>query len=214
MKIQIYDSIYEKSWVYTKALSYLFSPFFDDMSRYKDEFTEEPYQDSVELIAVEDDQVVGLLDIGIYTEEASHSYPYYPGKKMAYFANLAVHPDFQNQGIASQLFHSAWEQLHEKKVEALIIFTRDGEQANHLYQKWGGKLICQDYLVVGRPKDQIAFSFSVDNKQQTICLTDKSGNSLGYYQREGHYIVSRKEDLEHFEIDELYKEHTYVLKIE
>ena len=214
MKIQIYDSTYEKSWIYTKALSYLFSPFFDDMSRSKDEFTEEPYQDSVELIAVEDDQVVGLLDIGIYTEEASHSYPYYPGKKIAYFANLAVHPDFQNQGIASQLFQTAREQLHEKKVEALIIFTRDGEQANHLYQKWGGKLICQDYLVVGRPKDQIPFSFSVDPRQQTICLTDKSGNPLGYYQREGNYIVSRKEDLEHFDIDELYKEHTYVLEIE
>lgn len=214
MKIQIYDSTYEKSWVYTKALSYLFSPFFDDMSRSKDEFTEEPYQDSVELIAVEDDQVVGLLDIGIYTEEASHSYAYYPGEKIAYFANLAVHPDFQNQGIASQLFYSAWGQLQEKNVEALIIFSRDGEQANHLYQKWGGKLICQDYLVVGRPKDQIAFSFGVDTKQRTICLTDKSGNPLGYYQREGHYIVSRKEDLEHFDIDELYKEHTYVLKIE
>ena len=214
MKIQTYDSTYEKSWVYTKALSYLFSPFFDDMSRSKDEFTEEPYQDSVELIAVEDDQVVGLLDIGIYTEEASGSYPYYPGEKIAYFANLAVHPDFQNQGIANQLFQTAWEKLQEKKVEALIILTRDGKQANHLYQKWGGKLICQDYLVVGRPKDQIAFSFSVDRKQRTICLTDKSGNSLGYYQREGHYIVSREEDLEHFEIDELYKEHTYVLKIE
>ncbi len=37
MKIQIYDSTYEKSWIYTKALSYLFSPFFDDMSRSKDE---------------------------------------------------------------------------------------------------------------------------------------------------------------------------------
>ena len=184
------------------------------MSRSKDEFTEEPYQDSIELIAVEDDQVVGLLDIGIYTEEASRSYPYYPGEKIAYFANLAVHPDFQNQGIAGQLFQTSWEKLHEKKVEALIIFTRDGEQANHLYQKWGGKLICQDYLVVGRPKDQTPFSFSVDRKQQTICLTDKSGNSLGYYQREGHYIVSKEEDLEHFEIDELYKEHTYVLKIE
>ena len=214
MKIQTYDSTYEKSWIYTKALSYLFSPFFDDMSRSKDEFTEEPYQDSVELIAVEDAQVVGLLDIGIYTAEASRSYAYYPGEKIAYFANLAVHPDFQNQRIAGQLFQSAWEKLYEKKVEALIIFTRDGERANYLYQKWGGKLICQDYLVVGRPKDQRPFSFSVDTKKQIICLTDKSGNPLGYYQREGHYIVSRKEDLEHFEIDELYKEHTYVLKIE
>ena len=39
MKIQTYDSTYERSWVYTKALSYLFSPFVDDMSRSKDEFT-------------------------------------------------------------------------------------------------------------------------------------------------------------------------------
>ena len=71
MKIQTYDSTYEKSWVYTKALSYLFSPFFDDMSRSKDEFTEEPYQDSIELIAVEDDQVVGLLDRNLHRRSKS-----------------------------------------------------------------------------------------------------------------------------------------------
>ena len=52
MKIQIYDSIYEKSWVYTKALSYLFSPFFDDMSRSKDEFTEEPYRRSKSFLSI------------------------------------------------------------------------------------------------------------------------------------------------------------------
>ena len=90
MKIQTYDLAYEKSWIYTKALSYLFSPFFDDMSRSKDEFTEEPYQDSIELIAVEDDQVVGLLDIGIYTEEASHSYAYYPGEKITSLIWLSI----------------------------------------------------------------------------------------------------------------------------
>ena len=82
---------------------------------------------------------------------------------MAYFANLAVHPDFQNQGIASQLlFKLAWEQLHEKRVEALIIFTRDGEASKSSPIRSGsGKPICQDYLVVGRPKGQIPFSFSV-----------------------------------------------------
>lgn len=116
MKIQTYDSTYERSWVYTKALSYLFSPFVDDMSRSKDEFTEEPYQDSIDLIAVEDDQVVGVLDIGIYTEEASHAYPYYPGEKIAYFANLAVHPDFQNQGIASQLFKLLGRSCKKRKL--------------------------------------------------------------------------------------------------
>lgn len=105
MKIQIYDSIYEKSWVYTKALSYLFSPFFDDMSRSKDEFTEEPYQDSVELIAVEDDQVVGLLDIGIYTEEASHSYPYYPGKNVSLLF-IPINPTHNYQHLKFYTFHN------------------------------------------------------------------------------------------------------------
>jgi len=125
MKIQIYDSIYEKSWVYTKALSYLFSPFFDDMSRSKDEFTEEPYQDSVELIAVEDDQVVGLLDIGIYTEEASHSYPYYPGKKIAYFANLAVHPDFQRQGVGTLLLAALKETAVQQNRKGISLTCHD-----------------------------------------------------------------------------------------
>lgn len=143
IKILPYAAQYEKSWVYCKALSYLFSDFFDDISREKDDFSDW-YEDSIELIAIVENQVVGLLDIGIYSQEDSRAYAYYACDKVAYFANFAVHPDYQNQGIASQLFAEAERLLREKGVEALAIFTRGDDVANHLYQKWGAKMIAQD----------------------------------------------------------------------
>jgi len=36
VEIRDYINSDEKEWVYTKALSYLFSPFFDDISKTKD----------------------------------------------------------------------------------------------------------------------------------------------------------------------------------
>ncbi|MGT2911304.1 GNAT family N-acetyltransferase [Streptococcus cameli] len=209
MEIVEYESKFEKSWVYTKALSYLFSPFFDDRSQEKDCFSPDIYQDTVELIAVEGDQVVGLLDIAIYTREMSQAYRYVSGEKIAYFANLAVHPDYQGQGIASDLFKEAEQLLIEKEVDALAIFTRNGDSANHLYKKWGGKLVAKDFLVVGCLKSEPSFQFEVllDEKRLKFSRDEKE---IPFYLREGTYIVSKEEDLELFDIDELYPEFTYV----
>lgn len=209
MKIINYDSIYEKSWIYTKALSHLFSPFFDDMSREKDKLNEDVYQDQIDLIAVDGDEVVALLTINIFHEDISKSYKYCPADKVAYFENLAVHPDFQNRGIASKLFEKAEEMLKDKSVDVLSIFTRDGDAANHLYQKWGAKLITEDYLVVGAPKNQEPFKFEVLLDEKRLKFS-KNGKEIPYYQREGTYIVSKKENLELFDIDQVYHEKTYV----
>jgi len=119
MKIRFYQASDEKNWVYTKALSYLFSPFFDDMETEKTAFNPEIYQDSIELVAEIDQQIVGLLDIGIYQPEVSQNYLYHQADAVAYFTNLAVHPDFQRQGIAGKLFSEAKKQLIEKQVDAL-----------------------------------------------------------------------------------------------
>lgn len=94
MIITTYKATYEKSWVYTKALAYLFSDFWDDIETEKTQFTDEPFEDSIELIALEGNQVIGLLDIGIYNVEASKAYFYHSCSKLAYFANFAVHPDY------------------------------------------------------------------------------------------------------------------------
>ncbi|MGT2758024.1 GNAT family N-acetyltransferase [Streptococcus moroccensis] len=202
MKIIPFSSEYEKSWVYTKALSHLFSPFFDDMSREKEEMNTDVYQDQIDLIAVEDDQVLGLLTINIYQEDISQTYRYHPANKVAYFENLAVHPDHQNMGIASQLFVQAEQALMAKEVEALAIFTRDGDAANHLYQKWGATVVAEDFLVVGTPKDQEGFQFEVLLDEKRLKFS-RDGHEIPYYQREGVYIVSQKENLDLFDIEQV-----------
>lgn len=211
MTIIPYTPEYEKSWVYTKALAYLFSDFFDDNSRAKDSFPSDVYEDTIELIALEGDHLVGLLDIAIYNKEYSRSYKYHPAEKVAYFANLAVHPDHQGKGIAGRLFKEAEKLLLEKKVDALAIFTRGGEEANHLYQKWGGQLVCRDWLVVGSPKaEEEDFVFQVKLDEQRLAFVKPDGVEQPYYLREGTYVVAREDDLALFDIDQVYEERTYI----
>lgn len=206
-----YTPKYEKDWVYTKALAYLFSDFFDDNSRAKDSFPSNIYEDTIELIALEGDQLVGLLDIAIYNREFSQSYKYHPADKVAYFANLAVHPDHQGKGIAGRLFEEAERLLREKGVQALAIFTRGGETANHLYQKWGGQLVCRDWLVVGTPKaEEDDFVFRVKLDEQRLAFVKPDGAEQPYYLREGTYVVAKEDHLALFDIDQVYEERTYI----
>lgn len=211
MEIRDYIHIDEKEWVYTKALSYLASPFFDDISRIKDTFDNDLYQSSIELVAIEDNHVIELLDIGIYTKEMSQKYNYYSADKVAYFTNLAVHPDHQNKGIASKLFKEAERQLVKQQVNALAIFTRDVDAANHLYKKWGAEELIQDFLVIGTPKNSSDFIFDVDVKNKRLKFTDSiTKNEIPYYLSTGVYIVSKEENLKLFDIEEVYKEITYL----
>lgn len=213
MKIRNYQAGDEKGWVYTKALAYLFSPFFDDRDTFKPALDREVFDERIELVAEEAGQIVGILDIEIYNQEYSRIYRYAPADKVAYFSNLAVHPEFQGRGIAQVLFDRARAKLEEKKVEKLSIFTRDGNTANHLYQKWGGKLVCHDWLVIGSPKQEPDFHFDLDLAAGKLALSDLAGNPISYYQREGVYIVSEEAALSNFDIEESYQEFTYVIEL-
>ncbi|HFI0104483.1 TPA: GNAT family N-acetyltransferase [Streptococcus suis] len=213
MIIRKYQTSDEKGWVYCKALSYLFSPFFDDRETEKPELMKDVYDYRVEWVAEVDGQIVGLIDIDIYTEECSWSYIYAPSKRTAYFTNLAVHPDFQGQGIAQALFEKAEQELRAQGVEKLAIFTREGDVANHLYQKWGGQLVCSDYLVIGTPKDTPYVRFGVDLPNAKLAFTDETGQPAPYYLREGVYVVSEEAGLELFDIEDVYQELTYVVDL-
>lgn len=213
MLIRKYQASDEKGWVYTKALSYLFSPFFDDREREKPPLNQGIYDHRVEWVAEEDGEIIGLLDIDIYNEEYSQFYLYAPANRVAYFTNLAVHPDYQGRGIAQALYQKAYEELQEHQVEKLAIFTRQGDVANHLYRKWGGQLVCCDYLVVGCPKTTPDFSFGVDLNHASLSLKDVAGNPIPYYLREGIYIVADKADIGLFDYEEYYQEMTYIIDI-
>lgn len=213
MMIRTYQPQDEKGWVYTKALSYLFSPFFDDREIEKPDLDEEVFEDRIELVAELDGQIIGLLDMDIYHSEYSRSYRYAPANKVAYFTNLAVHPDHQGIGIAQALYQEAHAKLLEKGVEKLAIFTREGDVANYLYQKWGGELVCRDWLVVGTPKDTPYIRFGLDLDAKRLSLKDEGQNPISYYLREGVYIVSDEAALKDFEIERVYQEMTYVISL-
>ncbi|MDG4477401.1 GNAT family N-acetyltransferase [Streptococcus parasuis] len=138
MIIRKYQTSDEKGWVYCKALSYLFSPLFDDRETEKPALLTDIYDKRIELVAESGWQIVGLIDIDIYSSENSQNYLYAPSQRTAYLTNLAVHPDYQGQGIAQALYEKAEQALKEAGVEKLAIFTREEDAANHLYQKWGG----------------------------------------------------------------------------
>lgn len=202
----------EKEWVYTKALSYLFSPFFDDMETNKQNVDETIFEKRIELVACINKKVIGILDIDIFNEEYSKSYSYCSASKVAYFTNLAVHPDFQRKGIAQQLFESAREELLSNHVEKLAIFTRESEQTTHLYEKWGAKKVCENWIVVGTPKETDSILFSVDLDKGKINLS-RNNEKITYYQREGTYILSEEDSVSLFDVDKYYKEVTYILDI-
>lgn len=210
MIITTYKATYEKSWVYTKALAYLFSDFWDDIETEKTQFTVDPFEDSIELIALEGDQVIGLLDIGIYNVEASKAYFYYPCPKLAYFANFAVHPDYQGKGIAQALFKKAEALLKVKNVSALAIYTRGDASANHLYQKWAGEPICETYLVEGRLLSEPKIKLKFDAEHKTLSYQNMSGDLLPYTFYNGRYSVANESDLALFDCDSITKERTYL----
>lgn len=213
MIIRDYKTSDEKGWVYCKALSYLFSPFFDDRETEKPALLTDIYDKRIELVAESDGQIVGLIDIDIYSQENSQTYLYAPSQRTAYLTNFAVHPDYQGQGIAQALYEKAEQALKDAGVEKLAIFTRDGDVANHLYQKWGGQLICSDYLVIGAPKDTPYIRFGVDLPNAKLAFTDETGQPAPYYLREGVYVVTDQADLELFDIEEVYQELTYVVDL-
>lgn len=80
-------------------------------------------------------------------------------------------------------------------------------------QKWGGRLVCQDSLVIGRPKTETMPHFAVDLAAKSIRLTDATGEAVPYYLREGVYIVVNPEDKDLFDIEASYEELTYVIDV-
>lgn len=167
------------------------------MDTYKSAVDNTVFEKRIELVACVDENIVGILDIDIFNEKYSKSYSYCSANKVAYFTNLAVHPDFQGQGIAQRLFDDAKEELLINGVEKLAIFTRESEKTTYLYEKWGAKKVCESWIVIGTPKKTDNIFFSVDLDEGKIKLSSNH-EKITYYQREGIYIFCQKKRVCHF----------------
>lgn len=89
-------------------------------------------QDSIDLLVVyQGDKVVGYCLYQHLFEQAE-------------ILRIGTHPDYQRQGIASQLFITLNNELKDKKVESLLLEVRaDNVPAIALYEKQGFAMIHQ-----------------------------------------------------------------------
>lgn len=109
------------SWLECRLLSFFHTDYYDDVVIDRPRFDPADY-----LVAVEDDTVVGLMDLELF--EAEHK---------ATIDVLAVHPRHQRRGIAHALLENGLARLRDRGVRTLDAWTRGDEAANAWYQSAG-----------------------------------------------------------------------------
>lgn len=126
MNIRTYETKDETGWLRCRVLSFLDTACFDNVLRKKETYE----NSSIELVAEEDNQIVGLIDIEYEKEPktvCSHT-----SIISGMIWHIAVHPDYQRKGIASVLLNESIKILRTKNINRLEAWTRDDKWV----QKW------------------------------------------------------------------------------
>lgn len=141
MEIRQYQVEDEIGWVRCRVLSFLDTAYFDNVFP-KKEVYENP---AIELVAVENDQIVGLLDIEYEVKERTVCSRGTGLGGMIW--HIAVHPDFRRKGIGTQLLKVAEKTAKIKGINRFEAWTRDDEWVNKWYVN-SGFMNVESYLQV------------------------------------------------------------------
>jgi ribosomal protein S18 acetylase RimI-like enzyme len=86
------------------------------------------------LVALQNHQVIGTVEVSVRAPLFWHFQP----SRYAYLANLAVHPDFRQQGVAKRLLLAATHQVQQWQVNDLYLHVMENNLvARQLYLKAG-----------------------------------------------------------------------------
>ncbi|MED1117026.1 GNAT family N-acetyltransferase, partial [Bacillus paramycoides] len=129
IKIRAYKKDDEIGWVRCRALSFLDTAYYDNVFREKEKY-ENP---AIELVAVHEDQIVGLIDIEYELEERTVCSRGTGLGGMIW--HIAVHPDFRRMRIGNQLLYEAEKLAKELKLNRLEAWTRDDLWVQQWYEK-------------------------------------------------------------------------------
>ncbi len=126
MRIVDYSKGYEKDWLLCRLIAFLDTQYFDDVCTEKPSFQTEQ---SIEIVAVEGEKLVGILDAEYHAPESSQ--PYYE------ISTIAVLPERQNSGVGNLLFTRLKQRALNNRVKRIEAWTREDHIANQWYLKMG-----------------------------------------------------------------------------
>ncbi len=131
MTIEIvkYNPNYERGWLHCRVLSFLNTQYFNDVYQKKEVYEAE----SIELVALENDQVIGLIDIEI--ENAPQDFCSNKDTLSAMLWHIAVHPDHQRKGIGELLLSEATTQLISRGIKRMEAWTKEDDFVRKWYFK-------------------------------------------------------------------------------
>ena len=135
MLIRDYQNSDEQQWLQCRVLAFLHTAYYDDVYNKKAKYDNK----SIELVAVKDNLIVGLLDIELLKTKQSTD--------LAMICHIAVLPNYQKQGIATALLKVAESRLQKINISLVEAWTRDDKFVNDWYVKSGFELT-QSYLHV------------------------------------------------------------------
>ena len=109
----------ETSWLRCRVLAFLDTMYYDDVA------TTKPDRDvGLALVAVADDQIIGLLDASMAGTEST-------------IETIAIHPDHRRLGIAQRLLDEVCKRLRSRGATQVDAWTRDDEGTLAWYQSQG-----------------------------------------------------------------------------
>jgi ribosomal protein S18 acetylase RimI-like enzyme len=146
-EIRDYEDADEQGWLRCRVLGFLDSAFHDDVRQVKEHYD----GPAVELVAVADGQVVGLLDLEL---DPAPGVLHDTNARGGVIWHVAVHPDYRRRGIASALVARALERARAAGLEIVQAWTRDDEWVHAWYEACGFRRR-YSYLHVYMHRDEV-----------------------------------------------------------
>ena len=131
----------EQGWLHCRALSFLGSAYYDDVVQ------EKPTYDgpTIELVAVEGQEIVGLIDVELEREPGSVCSEREGLGGMIW--SIASHPDHQRAGVATTLLNEAERLARADGIRRFEAWTRDDPHVHGWYSSRGFEIV-ESYLHV------------------------------------------------------------------
>jgi ribosomal protein S18 acetylase RimI-like enzyme len=120
--VRDYDPADEPAWLRCRVLAFLGTCYFDDVATAKP--VEDDAATTIEVVAVADELVIGLLDVAVRGD-------------LATIECVAVHPDYRRNGAASRLLSIALNRLADTPATSIDAWTREDADALAWYARQG-----------------------------------------------------------------------------